>query len=424
MTSLLSLEEFRQRLGINPWHFFGLSADVGIAEVTSNCNDIVSKYSYQAVEACGRDDIEQAIETAEARLFELLNFWPAPKYTEKTFPFPQYPDRRVSNIGYMAGDGRWQTVNVGEGYIQQVGVQTRTLIEANRPVTYSDLDGDGLNETFSLTVATSVTDVNEIALYFSSTARWDNSAVGEQWRVRPVNVSISGGTATITGSAWLTVRPVLYEGALATEGLDIQTAGNFVTTLDVYWLYINPEGTTVDTAQEKLTWETQPWPYYCVFDPTTNDTDPAAEAYAIGRGSIRDAKTGAIVTGRAVYNTTTGVWSAPGWPGYQTRPPDRVMLRYEAGKPLVNQRMEYKMQVLVARLAAAELTRPICACDAANRSLYEWQFDLARTSGANDESYGAISPEDLSNPLGTRRGQVFAWKEIKQTMLVQGMVVI
>lgn len=421
--SLLSLEEWRRIMGISPWFFWGLQSPVGVTNPSSGCDTPITQYSWQAVDAFGRADIEQAIETAENRLFELLNYWPAPKYTEKTFPFPQYPDRRVMNVGYAGGDGRWQTVNVGEGYIQNVGVQTRTLIQANVALTYSDLDNDGLDETFSLSVATSVTDISQIALYFSSADRWNGNPIGEEWRVKPVNVTLSGGTATITGNAWLTVKPVLYEGVLATEGLNIQDATNFVTTLDVYRLYIDPTGTTVDTAQEKLIWETEPWPSYCVCDPVVNSSDPAALGYAPGRGSIRDAKIGQIVTARAVYNSTTGVWCAPAWP-YQCRPPDRVTLRYEAGRPLVNGKMEYRMQVLVARLAAAELVRPICACDAANRNLYEWQFDLARTTGANDESYGAISPDDLANPLGTRRGQVFAWKEIKQLMFIPGMVTI
>lgn len=429
MTSLLSLEEFRKVIGMNPWHYWELEADVGVAEVTSNCNDIVSKYSFQSTDAVGRNDIEQAIETAEARLFELLNFWPAPKYSEKTISFPTLSDPRFSLHGFVGSDGRWQSVNVGEGYIQSVGVETRTLIQAGVVLTYLDLDNDGLNETFRLSVPTTVTDPTQIALYFSTADRWDGSAVGEQWRVRPVTVTISAGTATIQGNSWLSVLPVLYEGVLAENGLEILDANgafntaNFAATLDVYRLFIDPTGTTIDTAQEMLIWETAPWPYYCVCNSTTNSTDPAAQGYATGRGAIRDSKLGIITVARSVYNSVTGIWGGVCWPG-DCRSPDRVTLRFQAGKPLVSQQMEYKMQVLVARLAAAELTRPICACDAANRNLATWQFDLARTGGAGDESYGAISPEDLNNPLGSRRGQVYAWKEIKQTMLVQGMVTI
>jgi hypothetical protein len=76
--------------------------------------------------------------------------------------------------------------------------------------------------------------------------------------------------------------------------------------------------------------------------------------------------------------------------------------------------MQHAWRVTVARLAAAELARPICACDEANREIFRWQFDLARTAGAGDEAYGAIAAGDLDNPFGTRRGHVYAWRQVKQ----------
>jgi ribosomal protein L9 len=86
-----------------------------------------------------------------------------------------------------------------------------------------------------------------------------------------------------------------------------------------------------------------------------------------------------------------------------------------AGFPLDAERqaMARKFQTVVARLAMAELARPVCACESANRELHNWQFDLARSAGSNDETFGFISREDLANPLGTRRGAVFAWKQIR-----------
>jgi len=38
---------------------------------------------------------------------------------------------------------------------------------------------------------------------------------------------------------------------------------------------------------------------------------------------------------------------------------------------------------------------------------------LARTGGANDESYQAVSASDLTNPFGTRKGHVYAWHEVQ-----------
>jgi hypothetical protein len=75
--------------------------------------------------------------------------------------------------------------------------------------------------------------------------------------------------------------------------------------------------------------------------------------------------------------------------------------------------MDRKFQVAVARLAAAELARPICACETANRELYRWQFDLSRSGGAADEAYAFMSPEQLNNPLGMRRGHIYAWQFVQ-----------
>src|SRR6185369_16921871 len=99
----------------------------------------------------------------------------------------------------------------------------------------------------------------------------------------------------------------------------------------------------------------------------------------------------------------------------------RVTVRYLAGFPLASDgQMQEPYRTMVARLAAAELARPICACDEANRELYRWQFDLARTAGSGDEAYGAVSAEDLNNPFGTRRGHVYAWKQVKNLRQLRG----
>lgn len=413
MKNLLSLDEFFRFLSYNPWHAFGVTADVGLAQVTSSCNEVIFQHAWQGVDAAGREDIEEAIIRAEQIFFDHARFWPAPKYVEKrNIQWPRYPDVRFDNWGFSGSDGRWLTVNVGESYIQKIGIETRTLIEAVRPVTYTDLDSDTLFETFTLTVVTSVTDPAELAVYFSTADRWDGSAVGEKWRVRPLNIVISGGTATITGKRWLVVKPVLYEGVSPEDGIDALDNANFVTTLDVYRLYIDPTGITTATAQAELIYETSPWPYYaCACDNPSNNYDPAALASATGRGGIRDSLLGEVSIGKSVYNATSGQWGAPGCGGCSI--PDRVTLRYQAGYPLnAEYRMDDRVKRTVAKLAAAELPQRLCACDSANRAWYHWQFDLARTEGGGDESYGAISPDDLNNPIGSKRGQVMAWREI------------
>lgn len=421
--TLIPLDTWRKILAFNPWYFWQYEG--GPIASTSSCPEVTYQYAWQNADAVGRAEILEAIEQAEARLTSFLRYSPAPHYIVENHQFPHYPDVRVDKIGYVGGDGRWPAIQLNEGFIQKVGVQVRTLLDTVA-VTYSDEDGDGLDESWSATCNVTFTDTTQVAVYFQDTDRLDSDPVSEKYRIQPVKVSISGGVATIRGKAWLMAPPILYEG-VAPEPLDPTVAANFVSNIEVYQLYTDPTGSTLDTAQAKLIWETRPHPYWCTCSSCQNvvpqnSLDPAAEGYAMCRVALRDAELGLVGLGEAKYNSTSGVWTAVNWS--VCRPPDRVEVRYTAGKPLVNNEMSSRMQQVVARMAAAEMAKPICACADANRQLYYWQFDIARTGGADGEQYQAISADVLNNPFGTRRGHVEAWREVKDSLrLISGFAV-
>lgn len=120
---------------------------------------------------------------------------------------------------------------------------------------------------------------------------------------------------------------------------------------------------------------------------------------------------GVVTPAQALRDASSGIWASTGWEWW--REPDRVKVRYWAGEALTpNNEMSTDWRFIVARMAAAELGGRICACDQANAELWQWQFDLSRAAGVNSEQY-QIAPEDLKNPFGTRRGQVYAWKKLK-----------
>lgn len=430
MTNLLPLESWRRLMGFHPYHFWGL-ADTDQLRVNSGCDTLIRQHAWQGSDAPGRQEIAEAIETAEARLLGLLGYSVAPRYTSEIVPWPTYADHRFLRSGPYGADGAWLSVQLSEGEIRACGIEALAAIQAAAPVVYSDVDGDGYNDTFTVgPIATTVTDPSEIAVYFAATERYDGSAVGDQWRIQPVNVTISAGAVTIKGPAWLLVKPVKYEGIanIGANGLDPATVANFATTLDVYRRYTNESGTTTTTAQGVIVWETRPCTgWWCCCGDTNISTayagspyDPAAVANAVARVGIRNAALGIVHPAEAAYNTTTDIWSSLDW--MVCDQPDRVLIRYLAGSPLqTNGQMDAQLQVVVARLAAAELARPICGCDDANRELYRWQYDISRTAGANDEMY-AVSPKDLDNPLGTRRGHIYAWKYIKDHQLIRGLL--
>jgi hypothetical protein len=346
----------------------------------------------------------------------LLGCAPGPHFRTETLQLPRYPNNMVERRGYAGADSRWMTLQLSEGKIIEVGVESRVLIQAGVAVVYTDEDGDGLNETFTVAFATSVTTPSEIELQFAAADRLVGDPVGDEYRIAPTKVSIAAGTATVIGHAWLLVRPVLYEG-FSPGALDAGDATNFVTVVDVYRHDCDPTGIANATAQALLIWESRPWPFFTFCDPITS-SDPAAVAYALGRVGIRNAELGIVSIGKAVYNTTTGSWSGVDW--RFERPPDRVEVRYYAGVPRESDgRLNARFRRMVAILATAELSGRICACEAANKELYRWQFDLAHT-GASQEQFQAVSPDDLTNPWGTRRGQVYAFRELLNSRILRG----
>ena len=418
----LSLELWRRIMGWNPWHFWGL-ADDNLVPVTSACNTVVREYAWQNNDSMGRAEIRRAIASAEARLREYLGFSTGRRFVEEIIPFPR-PKQYGQYGAHIDGSGRWLSVTLPEGFVRNVGIQTHEIIDESLSVTYTDEDGDGLFETATLTVATTVTDANEIAVYFNSSDRLHGEPVSEKYRISPCSIKISGGTATIKINTWLLVKPIKYQGVspAALSPLLPATSGVFATSLAVYRRYADTTGTTNATVQALLEWETDAYPDWAVRYAgsdgifSSNSRDPAAIAYGLARVGIRDKRRGIVSLGRADYNSTTGEWVARDWAFHKQ--PDRIVIRYEAGVPYegaessrLESRLQGRWDEIAARFGTAELGKRISSCDQANQEIYRWQFDMSRAAGANDEQY-RISDRDLNNPFGSRQGQIYAWRNV------------
>lgn len=419
ITPLMPLDFWRQEIGYSPWHFWGL-ADTNIVPVTSACNDVVREYSWQSTDQAGRNDIRQMIQQAEQILFDNLSWWPAPAYSFEIHPWPRYNNLRLMRMGRSDAQGRWIPIQLNEGFIQACGVEALTVIQAAAALVYTDEDGDGLSETFTITVATALTDPKEIAIYFVIGDRLDeDQALSDRWRIEPVNIQIIGGNAIIKGKRWLCVKPELYEDK-DHYPIDPTVAGNFITTADVYRRYTDMTGTVSSTnSQSALIWESRPCLWGCS-SSIPSSTDPSSEGWVAGRAGIRDSDIGIVIPAEAVYDASTGLWSHPSACITACSEPDRVLIRYLAGKQLdANGHMYKPMRTLVSRLACAEMTRRICACDSANREWSNWQFDVSRINAP--EVY-QMNIDVLNNPLGTRRGHIYAWQQIKGLARVTGML--
>lgn len=410
---LMPLDYWREAVSFNPWHFWGL-ADQTIVPVTSKCNDVVREYGWQGTDEAGRADIRDAIVQAEKICFDNLDYWTAPAYSEETRPWPRYADLNLMRMS-RSSRGKWLPIQLDQGQIQDIGVEAFTLIEDGATLTFTDHDGDGIKEDFSITVASSV-DPSEVALYFSD-GDWTTNEdyFSPRWRIEPINVIAVGGNLLITGKRWLVVKPNLYEDK-AHYPIDPTVDTNFISLADVYRRYTDKSGITSLTSQAALIWESHPCYWGCINN--TSSTDPASEGWVVARAGIRNAEAGIVTPAEAVYNAVTGTWAHPEACFTGCSEPDRVLVRLLAGMKLDEQSHMIKpFRTLVSRLAAAEMTRRICACDQANREWSNWQFDVSRVN--SPETY-QINLDVLSNPIGTRRGQIYAWQQFKSLARVIG----
>ncbi len=431
VTAGLSIDEWRTILGFNPWHFWQLASNsIAGLEIESACNGLVYEHAWQNADTTGRSQIREAIETAQQRLFEYLNFRVYPQYVVKTFQYPRPQDRRMQFGSPADATGRYLSIDVNEGFIQAIGTEAFDDL-GTETITYSEVFNGGLDDTFTVTATVaSGTDASQIEAYFISADRFGET-LSQRWRIRPVNVTVSGTTATITGRRWLLVKPILYEN-WNPQQLDPTLAANFVTQLSVQRRFTEPDGITPQTAQAMLIWETDP-PFHgcpCIscntapdFDP--NDNDPAAQAFALARAVVRDNRLGEIALGEAVWDATNSRYVAVNWS--TCRQPDRVEIRYLAGadENEINSQVRFggSWRQIVGRLSMAELAPySICGCDNSNQQLWRWQFDRARSAGANDQRF-QISQSDLDNPFGTLEGHIYAWKNVRNLVMSRGIAI-
>jgi len=418
--NLLPLDTWRRIFSLNPWHFWGIRSNIGVAALRSECLDIVTEYSWQGEQSIGRHDIRQGIEAAESIARNWAGYWPAPKYGESEVPWVIGRSYMQGRVWGVQPDWRLQGFRLPEMKLIALGIEARQALDLNAAVVYSDPNVDQINELFTIMVTVpDGTSTDQIAVYFTEADRLYNVEVSERWRIQPVIVkAVNSTTIEIKGPRWLCVRPEVYEDT-GEEGIDAQDDTKFIESAAVYRRYTDPTGTTLSTSQAVLTWENRPchgWWCNCGCTSAVSPAgDPAATAQAMARGGIRQAETGIIYAAEAAYDSTSGFWKRlPScWE------PDRVKARWLAGVPLINQQlMNPEWARVIARLTAAEMGRPICACETANKELYVWQFDLA-TATSEAEQY-QISPEDLANPVGTRRGHIQAWKWIARNEGVVG----
>jgi len=397
----LSLDRWAQIMGLNPLHFNGLYVP-GFEK--AYCGEPWMQYEWQTPDRVSREEVARAIAEAEMTLerylgFRLLPTWEIDEWhTTQRAPSPELIRAVPVDVS-----GHPQGVRASWGYVISGGIRSKSLVQGGAPVTYTDEDNDNYSETATVTVNATFNKC-EIHVFFP------NKGYADEYEIRPIKVTSSGNTVTITFRREQAVDPDLQEDILpaagddAIRGLNAQDSANFVATVDVVRVYNDP--------QQQVTFMWAP------FGSCTDCGGSGCQvcAYATQTGcisTIANPRLSVINYQPATWNSSTLTMDPQPWA--LPRQPTLVRLYYYAGwrnrtLPCPTTSMDPEWERVVAYYAASLLDRPICGCNNISEFVKRWQYDYAVSGPENT----VTAPKDVDNPFGSTRGAIRAWRAVNR----------
>lgn len=391
----LPLDRWAEIVGLHPLHFNGLASANLIPGTV--CGDVWFQYSWQHSDRVGHEDVAMAIQQAEMIISSEVGFNLLPDWTvAERLPYPKPGVPGVMNLNGTNPYGYFNSVELRKGHVISGGVRAKSLIEAGAAYVRSDEDSDGFQETCTATVATTVTDENEIHLYYPAESGDDG------WEIRPIKVTLSGGNAIITFKIWQ-ISAANKMGIFDPQPLDAEKNASYESTVDVYRVYNDP------ATQVQFMWEGWPW------------TNGCGSCYACQFGTqagcfhLREPRIGIAVPAPASWDSDNERFNVAEWS--VCRAPDQVRFWYYSGFEDTNlTRSKVEMakfwEYAVAFYAASLLDRDVCGCSNVQQFIDRWRVDAM----ANDQESISIqvTPELLSNKMGTTLGAIYAYKRVHQ----------
>jgi hypothetical protein len=385
----LPLDTWAAILGISPWEFNNCRYP---APKSAQCQDVFKQFQWQG-DHLSREEVGEAIASAELMLAQELLYWPYPRYF--TGEVQQYTRPHQRDLFGFAGTprGEWKTVQLNWKKIVSGGVFNRTAIDTIPAIdiTKLDEDGDGVFETFTAVITDaaigSISDANELALYFPAQFR-HGEALSERWRVRPVTVTISGNTATFRSHRTLLVNPQTEFGVVQ-SGLDPALDSIYVDELECWRVFTDDSSTEALPYQGVAEWKTIPGcTQNCTF-----------QVFPLCIGEHNNDQGRIFVS----YGTPAE------WP-YHDREPDRVNVNYVAGLRLTDGQIDDEMAKMITYLSVSLLANEKCGCDRSNRILARWRKPILRFEDNNEAGAQAFSASRNTFPM-TEGGQ-WAYKRV------------
>jgi len=419
-------------MGISPPHFNGAAGST-VFPMTPACTDVWHQHSWQKGDRVSREDLALAIYNAEYEIARLIGYYPAQRWIVNEMH--QYPRHYRRNVIDGGGNVRGFSKSVTAKFGKMIDTGQRTLGDkidvvpvystAQLPITY--------NETVTVTAAHGgETDIREWKVFVA-----DKNGEPE-WEIRdPRSVYISGANVVLTFWAWQFINPTDWEAfPLTASGgstLGLETLV-YLADCDVYRVYND------NTSQSaEFFWE----PESLLISPISCATCGGAGCSTCtlttqdGCAHIRDVDRGIVVPMPASYDEDDEEWALAAWT--DCRAPDQVKIWYQAGElsqryldaenvttdianGMVTDPLSDYWAETIAWLATARMERTLCACKNVIALANDLRRDISRTD-PNGPSF-FVDPGELSNPLGTRMGEIKAWRRIRNIASVRAKVAV
>lgn len=320
-----------------------------------------------------REHIVKGITKAVALAGPRVGFLPRPEYVFESIPI-SYSNFHLLHKFLT----KWR-------YVEAIGKRGTTLIEAGATVSYDNPDdpaGLDTRATITVTLPAGVTEPSEVQVFFRS-ADSLGEAASELWRVEPLDVQVSGTTATITGHRALFVHPSFWRkpylppnyGDADKNVADVSDPAHFVTSVDVYRVYADPtDAVTIRTG-----------PPGC---------DASGMESIVSTAYIYDSTLGEIALDRVSCDVCGPRWQYA------------VDVYYRAGFPLdvVTGQMNAEIEQAFIQLANAKMPMKLTSGDLGNEVWYR---------DARVYSLTELLDDDRKNPFGLEYGSVEAWRVLK-----------
>lgn len=370
----IGLDDWFRIMQQNPYYSFQMGQDEFVYpgtpiayKMNTICEALVFCSLAQGGTVVGRDQVWDAIGEADKKFRNFTGYWPAP-----TFDCDEWDFKKA----YTCGRIRLRNAKVISLGMETIDSIATVDIDPNIHIT--DENGDTLLDTVTIIVPV-VEDVpaSELVVYLPEDAWRDSSScIDEQCKawIRPIKVKTVGDNWQITFPSWLAVKPERYAG-YAQVALDPADLTIYATQVEVKRRWADP--TKAITVMRRN---------------ISCDCAQSGECYTCAAPSA------CIINGRNGL-ITINMHEL----GCCMRCVQRVCIHYLSG--------DCDNETLIARLAAADLGRDVC-CVRKESEVSYWFEDFVGT-----DRYGRIStaltPTQLNNPFGTKRGQLDAYRALR-----------